>query len=76
MGFFIGISRGFNADIPISYRMEGLMGDIQLLTLREWSRKHGVNNPYSDEYDYITAYKRNISPDSSGKWPRLDNNDK
>lgn len=56
--------------------MEGLVGNIQLLTLREWARKHGVDNPYSDEYDYITAYKRNISPDSNGKWPRLENNGK
>ena len=50
--------------------------EIQLLTLREWSRKHGVDNPYDDsEYDYITAYKRNISPDSNGKWPKLENNE-
>ena len=27
------------------------------------------------EYDYITAYKRNISPDSNGKWPKLENNE-
>ena len=72
MGVFIDISRSFNVNLPISDRMEGLVGDIQLLTLREWARKHGVNNPYSDEYDYITAYKRNISPDSNGKWPRLE----
>lgn len=54
--------------------MERLMGDIQLLTLREWARKNGVIDPYTDEYDYITAYKRNISPDSNGKWPRLEKN--
>ena len=50
---------------------------IQLLTLREWSRKYGVSNPYDDsEYDYITAYKRNISPDNNGKWPRLEKDDR
>ena len=50
--------------------------EIQLLTVREWARKHGVINPYDiSEYDYITAYKRNISPDSNGKWPRLENNE-
>ncbi|HAI43372.1 MAG TPA: hypothetical protein DCM40_37365 [Maribacter sp.] len=76
MGVFIDISRSFNVNIFISDRMEGLVGDIQLLTLREWSRKHGVNNPYSEEYDYITAYKRNISPDSNGKWPRLEKDDR
>ena len=51
--------------------------EIQLLTVREWARKHGVINPYDiSEYDYITAYKRNISPDSNGKWPRLERSDR
>lgn len=76
MGFFVCISSGFNTYLSNYHRMEGLVGNIQLLTLREWARKHGVDNPYSDEYDYITAYKRNISPDSNGKWPRLENNGK
>ena len=50
---------------------------IQLLTLVEWSRKYGVSNPYDkSEYDYITAYRRNISPDSNGKWPRLEKDDR
>ena len=50
---------------------------IQLLTLREWARKHGVSNLYDNsEYDYIMAYKRNISPDSNGKWPRLEKDGK
>ena len=50
---------------------------IQLLTLVEWSRRYGVSNPYDkSEYDYITAYRRNISPDSNGKWPRLEKDDR
>ena len=53
-----------------------MSNNIQLLTVREWARKHGVINPYdTSEYDYITAYKRNITPDNSGKWPRLENNE-
>ena len=45
---------------------------IQLLTLREWARKYSVNNPYDTKYDYIQAYKRNMSPDKQGKWPKLE----
>ena len=75
MGFFICISCSFNTYLSNYHRMERLMGDIQLLTLREWARKNGVIDPYTDEYDYITAYKRNISPDSNGKWPRLENDE-
>ena len=52
-----------------------MVGDIQLLTLREWSRKNGVTDPYNTTYDYITAYKRNISPDSNGQWPELEDNE-
>ena len=50
---------------------------IQLLTLREWARKHGVENPYDvSEYDYVKAHKLNISPDNNGKWPRLEKDDR
>ena len=49
---------------------------IQLLTLQEFARKYKIKDPYdTSEYDYIAAYKRNITPDSSGKWPRLENNE-
>jgi hypothetical protein len=49
---------------------------IQLMSLEEWARMHKVANPYDkSEYDYITAYKRNISPDKHGNWPELDNNE-
>ena len=49
---------------------------IQLLTLTEWARKHGVDNPYDTEYDYIKAHKLNLSPDSNGNWPKLEEHDK
>lgn len=51
--------------------------NIQLLTLQEWARKHGVANPYDkSEYDYIKAYKSNLSPDSDGNWPKRSINGK
>ena len=65
----------FNVNIPDYNRLELMVGDIQLLTLREWSRKNGVTDPYNTTYDYITAYKRNISPDSNGQWPELEDNE-
>ena len=46
---------------------------IQLMTLEGWARINKVANPYDkSEYDYITAYKRNISPDKHGNWPELE----
>ena len=45
----------------------------QLMTLQEWAHRYSVKNPYDkSEYDYITAYKRNISPDNNGNWPELE----
>ena len=49
---------------------------IQLMSLQEWAHRYGVKNPYDkSKYDYITAYKRNISPDKHGNWPELENNE-
>ena len=49
---------------------------IQLLTLREWSRKWGVSNPYDNsEYDYLKAYRTNVVPDSDGNWPELEDDE-
>lgn len=53
-----------------------LTNGIQLMSLEEWSRMHKVANPYDkSKYDYITAYKRNISPDKHGNWPELEKDD-
>ena len=46
--------------------------NIQLLTLNEWARKYGVTNPYDkSEYDYMYAYKHNLTPDKDGNWPKI-----
>ena len=51
--------------------------NIQLLTLNEWSRKYGVNPYDKSGYDYMYAYKHNITPDKDGNWPKIgDNNGK
>jgi hypothetical protein len=43
---------------------------IQLLTLREFALKYGIKDPYdTSEYDYIHAYRHNITPDIDGNWP-------
>ena len=48
----------------------------QLMTLQEWAHRYSVKNPYDkSEYDYIAAYKRNLSPDKHGNWPELENNE-
>ena len=49
---------------------------IQLLTIREWARKHGVIIPYdTSEYDYLKAYRTNVVPDYDGNWPELEDNE-
>ena len=49
---------------------------IQLLTLQEWARKYGVKDPYDkSEYDWVWAYRNNITPNVNGQWPTRDNND-
>ena len=45
--------------------------NIQLLTLQEYARKYGINNPYDKTtYDYQAAWQNNASPDSDGNWPK------
>ena len=46
--------------------------NIQLLTLNEWARKYGVNPYDNSEYDYMYAYKHNLSPDKDGNWPKIE----
>ena len=55
----------------------GIMSkNIQLLTLQEFARKYGIKNPYDkSDYDYIYAYKNNITPDINGNWPKRRDND-
>ena len=55
----------------------GIMSqNIQLLTLQEFARKYGIKNPYDrSEYDYIHAYKNNITPDIDGNWPKRRDNE-
>ena len=49
---------------------------IQLYNLVEFARKYGIVNPYDkSEYDYIYAWKHNITPDKHGNWPELENNE-
>ena len=48
---------------------------IQLLTLTEWARKYGVNPYDKSGYDYMYAYKNNLSPDKDGNWPKIEEED-
>jgi hypothetical protein len=52
-----------------------MVNKIQLLTLQEFARKYGIKDPYDkSEYDYVYAYKNNITPDMDGNWPKWRDN--
>ena len=48
-----------------------MRNNIQLYNLVDFARKYNIDNPYDkSEYDYIYAWKNNITPNEHGIWPK------
>ena len=51
-----------------------MRNNIQLFNLTEFAKKYNIADPYDkSEYDYIYAWRHNITPDKDGIWPKQDN---